>query len=163
MGTWMKGVKRHKLPGINSRDVNMCSIIKTTNTTVCVTWESGQERKPEEFSFQGKKYIYFCFFHVVSIWDEGVFTKFTHSTMSVASQWSCYLDNKTQTLLKLSVWSVPLPFCCQTRQRLPAPGPLDLLFRLRTFFPQISTVLFPLLPWGLYFSITFSGGFLWSC
>ena len=58
----MKGVKRHKLPGINSRDVNMCSIIKTTNTTACVTWESGQERKPEEFSFQGKNiYIFVSF------------------------------------------------------------------------------------------------------
>jgi len=46
----------------------MCSVIKTTNATVCVTWESGQERKPEEFSFQGKTiYIFFCFFHVVSV------------------------------------------------------------------------------------------------
>lgn len=101
MGTWMKGVKRHKLPGINSRDVNMCSIIKTTNTTACVTWESGQERKPEEFSFQGKKYIYFCFFHVVSIWDEGVFTKFTHSTMSVASQWN-WKKNRIMSFLDTS-------------------------------------------------------------
>lgn len=61
---------------------------------------------------------------------------------------SCYLDNKAQALCAFLSDLSPFHSVCQTRQRLPAPGPLDLLFTLRDFLPPRCAVLFPLLPWG---------------